>query len=50
MRLSQYHLGDLACNPPVKRLFADYDPFEVDQAGASLLGLDPGRIAHIFPM
>jgi len=48
--LSQYHLGGPACDPPVKRLLAGYDPFELDQAGARLLGLDPGRIAHIFPM
>lgn len=48
--LSQYHLGGPACDPPVKSLLAGYDPFELDQAGARLLGLDPGRIAHIFPM
>ncbi|HKL82007.1 MAG TPA: DUF362 domain-containing protein [Desulfobacter sp.] len=48
--LSQYHLGGPACDPPVKRLLAGYDPFELDQAGARLLGLDPDRIAHIFPM
>jgi len=48
--LSQYHLGGPACDPPVKRLLAGYDPFELDQAGARLLGLDPDRIAHLFPM
>lgn len=47
--LSQYHLGGPVCDPPINRLLAGYDPFKLDQAGARLLGLDPGRIAHIFP-
>ena len=48
--LCQYHLGGPQCSPPLNRLVAGYDPFELDQAVARLLGLDPDRIPHIFPM
>ena len=47
--LCQYHLGGPRCNPPVNRLIAGNDPFEIDQAGARLLGLDLQKIPHIFP-
>ncbi|MEH0018350.1 MAG: DUF362 domain-containing protein [Desulfobacter sp.] len=45
--LCQYHLGGPACDPPVNRLIAGFDPFLLDQAAARLLGLAPDRIPHI---
>ncbi|WP_022667054.1 DUF362 domain-containing protein [Desulfospira joergensenii] len=47
--LCQYHLGGPECSPPLNRLMAGMDPFEIDRAGARLLGLDPQRIPHILP-
>ena len=47
--LCQYHLGGPPCHPPLNRLIAGEDPFEIDQAGARLLGLDLQKILHIFP-
>ena len=47
--LCQYHLGGPRCSPPLNRLIAGEDPFEIDQAGARLLGLDLQKIPHIFP-
>lgn len=46
--LSQYHLGGPACDPPVNRLIAGFDPFRVDQAAARRLDISPEQVPHIL--
>jgi uncharacterized protein (DUF362 family) len=45
--LAEFHLGGARCSPPVKKMIAGYNPWEVDQAAAGLLGLDLRNILHI---
>jgi len=45
--MAEYHLGGPTCDPPVGRLVAGFDPWEVDRGGAGLLGLDWRRIGHL---
>jgi len=45
--LAEHHLGGPACDPPVGRLVAGFDPVAVDAAGAALLGRDWRQVAHI---
>ncbi len=45
--LSQYHLGGPACEPPVNRLLASFDPVALDRRAAELLGMDWHQIPHL---
>jgi len=45
--LAEHHLGGPACNPPVNRLLAGFDPVSVDAAGAQLLGIPWRQVGHI---
>jgi uncharacterized protein (DUF362 family) len=45
--LAAFHLGGPACDPPVHRILAGFDPVAVDAAGATLLGVDWHRVEHI---
>ena len=45
--LAEYHLGGPHCDPPVNRILAGLDPWEVDREAANLLGLDWQTIAHL---
>jgi uncharacterized protein (DUF362 family) len=45
--LAEHHLGGPACNPPVDRLLAGFDPVAVDAAGAELLGIHWRQVGHI---
>ncbi len=45
--MAQYHLGGPHCDPPVNKIVAAYDPWEMDRTAAGLLGLDWRRIAHV---
>ena len=45
--LSEFHLGGAWCSPPVNKIIAGFDPFEVDRKGAELLGLDWRQIRHL---
>jgi uncharacterized protein (DUF362 family) len=45
--LAQYHLGGPACEPPVNRLLAGFDPLALDRQAAELLGLDWCQVPHL---
>jgi len=45
--LAEHHLGGPACNPPVNRMLAGFDPVAVDAAGAELLGIPWRQVGHI---
>lgn len=45
--MAHYHLGGLHCDPPVAKIVAGYNPWEVDREAAGLLGLDWRAIEHI---
>ncbi len=45
--LSDFHLGGPECDPPVNKIIAGVDPWEVDRQGAKLLGMDWRRIRHL---
>lgn len=45
--MAEFRLGGAQCNPPVKRIIAGYNPWEVDRDAAGLLGLDWNNIGHI---
>ncbi len=45
--LPDFHLGGPPCDPPVNRIIAGFDPYEVDREGARLLGMDWRRIRHL---
>lgn len=45
--MAEFHLGGAHCDPPVNKLIAGYNPWEVDRKAAELLGLDWRRIGHI---
>lgn len=47
--LQDFHLGGPTCDPPVEKILVGYDPYEVDQEAARMLGLDPAAIEHINP-
>ncbi|HET6418681.1 MAG TPA: DUF362 domain-containing protein [Geobacteraceae bacterium] len=44
---AEHHLSGQACDPPVNRLLAGFDPVAVDAAGARLLGIPWQRVGHI---
>jgi len=45
--MPEYHLGGAHCNPPLSKLVAGYNPWEVDREGARLLGLKWKMIEHL---
>ena len=45
--LSDFHLGGAHCSPPINRIIAGFDPFEVDRCGAGHLGFDWRDIPHL---
>jgi uncharacterized protein (DUF362 family) len=45
--MAEYHLGGAHCDPPVNRIIAGYNPWEVDRKAAGLLGLNWTDIEHI---
>ncbi len=45
--LSEYHLGGPVCDPPVNKIVAGFDPYDVDREGAGLLGMDWRTIRHL---
>lgn len=45
--LAEFHLGGMTCDPPINKIIAGFDTFEVDREGAKLLGLDWREIRHL---
>ncbi len=45
--MPDFHLGGAHCDPPVNKLIAGADPWEVDRKVAELLDLDWRSIAHL---
>jgi len=45
--MAEYHLGGAHCDPPVSRIVAGYNPWEIDREAAELLGEDWRKIEHI---
>lgn len=45
--MPDFHLGGAHCDPPIGKIVAGYDPFQVDRRSAELLGLDWTGIAHL---
>ena len=45
--LADFHLGGSHCSPPINRIIAGFDPFEVDRCGAGHLGFDWRDIPHL---
>lgn len=45
--MAEFHLGGPHCDPPVAKIVAGYNPWEVDREAAGLLGLDWRTIEHI---
>jgi len=45
--MADFHLGEPQCDPPVKKIIAVYNPWEVDLEATKLLGLNWKDIEHI---
>jgi uncharacterized protein (DUF362 family) len=45
--MAEYHLGGPRCSPPVGRIIAGYNPWEVDRKACDFLGLDWRTIKHV---
>lgn len=45
--MAEFHLGGDPCSPPLDRIIAGFDPFEVDRRAAALLGFDWREIPHL---
>jgi len=45
--MPDFHLGGRHCDPPVGKLLAGFDPWEVDREAATLLGLNWRDIDHV---
>jgi uncharacterized protein (DUF362 family) len=45
--MAEFHLGGAQCDPPVNRIIAGYNPWEVDREAAGLLRLRWEDIGHI---
>jgi len=45
--LAEFHLGGRHCSPPVGKMIAGFNPWEVDRTAAALLGLDWKKIPHL---
>lgn len=46
--LADYHLGGPTCKPPVSKILAGFDAFEVDRKASDLLGFDWKGIPHLI--
>lgn len=45
--MAEYHLGGPTCDPPVGRIVAGADPYEVDRIACDLLGVDWRTVRHV---
>jgi len=45
--MAEFHLGGDRCDPPLNKIIAGYNPWNVDREAAGLLGLDWNNIEHI---
>ena len=45
--MAEYHLGGPHCNPPVNRIIAGFNPWEVDRKAAGLLGMNWQDVGHV---
>lgn len=45
--MAEFHLGGAHCKPPVEKIIAGINPWEVDREAAGLLGLDWEKIPHV---
>ncbi|MCP4694534.1 MAG: DUF362 domain-containing protein [Desulfobacterales bacterium] len=45
--MADFHLGGPRCSPPVKKIIAGCNPWEVDREAAGLLGLSWEKIPHV---
>ncbi len=45
--MAEFHLGGAKCDPPVNKIIAGYNPWEVDRVAAGLLGLRWKNVGHI---
>ena len=45
--MAEYHLGGPHCNPPVNKIIAGFNPWEVDREAAGLLGMNWQDIGHV---
>jgi uncharacterized protein (DUF362 family) len=45
--MAEFHLGGAHCDPPVNKIIAGYNPWQVDRRAAELLGLDWACIGHV---
>lgn len=45
--LPDYHLGGSECNPPLNKILAGFDSYEVDRRGAAMIGLDWKTIRYL---
>ena len=45
--MAEFHLGGAQCDPPINRIIAGYNPWEVDREAAGLLRLNWENIGHI---
>ncbi|MFT5697397.1 MAG: hypothetical protein ACI8ZB_000245 [Desulforhopalus sp.] len=45
--MAEYHLGGPHCDPPVGKIIAGYNPWEIDQEACRLLGLQGQEIEHV---
>lgn len=45
--LPDFHLGGRHCDPPIGKIVAGFDPWEVDRRAAALLELDWKKIPHL---
>jgi hypothetical protein len=45
--MAEFHLGGAQCDPPINRIIAGFNPWEVDREAAGLLRLNWEDIGHI---
>lgn len=45
--MAEYHLGGPACDPPIGKILAGFDPLEIDRKGTTLLGIDWRSVGHL---
>lgn len=45
--MAEFHLGGPHCDPPVNKIIAGYNAFEVDRYACGLLGLDWQAVKHV---
>jgi uncharacterized protein (DUF362 family) len=47
--LADYHLGGRKCSPPVNKIVAGLNPYEVDRKAAEFLKFNWKKIKHLNP-